>query len=95
VNVRLIASTNRDPEEAVRAGDLRKDLYCRLRAGVLDVPPLRERCDDIPLLVEYFIELFNARIHPRIAVQGIDQSALAAMKEYAWPGNVRESLELP
>jgi DNA-binding NtrC family response regulator len=90
VNVRLIASTNRDAEKAVRAGALRQDLYYRLQAGVLEVPALRERCDDIPLLVEHFINLFNEKLHPRIAVLGIEEHAVAAMKGYAWPGNVRE-----
>jgi two-component system, NtrC family, response regulator AtoC len=90
VNVRLIASTNRDPEEAVRAGNLRQDLYYRLQAGVLSVPPLRERIEDIPLLVEHFIDFFNEKLQPRIAVKSIEQDALAAMTEYSWPGNVRE-----
>ena len=90
VNVRLIASTNRDPEEAVRAGNLRQDLYYRLQAGVLSVPPLRERMEDIPLLVEHFTDFFNEKLQPRIAVKGIEQDALAAMTEYSWPGNVRE-----
>jgi transcriptional regulator with PAS, ATPase and Fis domain len=90
VDVRLIASTNRDPEEAVQAGNLRQDLYYRLQAGVLNVPPLRERIDDIPLLVDHFIEAFNEKLRPRLTVQGIDEDALAAMVEYRWPGNVRE-----
>jgi len=90
VNVRLIASTNRDPDEAVRVGALRQDLYYRLQAGVLSVPPLRERSDDIPLLVEYFIGFFNEKLQPQIAVQSIEEDAIAAMAEYAWPGNVRE-----
>ena len=90
VNVRLIASTNRDPEEAVRAGNLRQDLYYRLQAGVLNVPPLRERADDIPLLVEHFVDFFNEKLQPRIAVKGIEENALVAMTEYSWPGNVRE-----
>jgi transcriptional regulator with PAS, ATPase and Fis domain len=90
VDVRLIASTNQIPEEAVRTGKLRQDLYYRLQAGVLEVPPLRERADDIPHLVQHFIGLFNERLRPRIAVQGIEEEAIAAMKEYNWPGNVRE-----
>lgn len=90
IDVRLIASTNRNPEEAVRAGSLRQDLYYRLQAGVLNVPPLRERSDDIPLLVEHFIRLFNEKLRPRIAVQGIEEGAMAAMTDYPWPGNVRE-----
>jgi DNA-binding NtrC family response regulator len=90
VNVRLVASTNRDPEEAVRAGHLRQDLYYRLQAGVLGVPPLREHSDDVPLLVEHFIEFFNEKLQPRIAVLGIEEDALLAMTKYSWPGNVRE-----
>ena len=90
VNVRLVASTNRDPEEAVRAGNLRQDLYYRLQAGVLTVPPLREHFDDIALLVEHFIEFFNEKLQPRIAVRGVEEDALDAMTKYSWPGNVRE-----
>ncbi len=90
VNVRLVASTNRDPEEAVRAGNLRQDLYYRLQAGVLSVPPLREHSEDIPLLVEHFIEFFNEKLQPRFPVRGIEEDALVAMTQYSWPGNVRE-----
>ncbi len=90
VNVRLVASTNRDPEEAVRVGNLRQDLYYRLQAGVLSVPPLREHSDDIPLLVEHFIEYFNEKLRPRIPVRGIEEDALEAMTKCSWPGNVRE-----
>jgi two-component system, NtrC family, response regulator AtoC len=90
INVRLIASTNRDPEQALRDGTLRQDLYYRLQAGVLRVPPLREHRQDIPLLVEHFIEYFNEKLQPRIAVHGIEEDAIAAMEEYPWPGNVRE-----
>ncbi len=90
VDARLIASTNRDPMEAVGAGILREDLYYRLQAGVLNVPPLREHMQDIPLLVEHFIDLFNEKLHPAIAVKGVEEDALAAMAEYRWPGNVRE-----
>jgi len=90
VNVRLIASTNRDREEAVRVGNLRQDLYYRLQAGVLKMPPLREHSDDIPLLVEHFIEYFNEKLRPRVPVRGAEEDALAAMTKYSWPGNVRE-----
>lgn len=90
INVRLVASTNRDPEEAVRTGSLRQDLYYRLQAGVLNVPPLREHPDDIPLLVDHFIELFNGKLQPRIVVRGVEESAMAALVKYSWPGNVRE-----
>ena len=90
VDVRLIASTNRVPEEAVRSGQLRRDLYYRLQAGVLEVAPLRDRQEDIPLLIEHFISMFNEKLKPRIPVHGIEESAMAAMRRYSWPGNVRE-----
>jgi len=90
VDVRLVASTNRDPEEAVRAGNLRQDLYYRLQAGVLEVPPLRERLEDIPGLVEHFIGLLNEKLRPRIPVHSIEEDALEGMRQYSWPGNVRE-----
>jgi DNA-binding NtrC family response regulator len=90
VDVRLIASTNRDPDEAVRAGHLRADLYYRLQANVLRVPPLREHLEDVPLLLEHFIELFNERQLRPIPVAGVADDALAAMTGYDWPGNVRE-----
>jgi two-component system, NtrC family, response regulator AtoC len=90
VDVRLIASTNRDPDETVRSGQLRQDLYYRLQAGVIAVPPLRERLDDVPLLVEHFVELFNAKMLRPMPVAGIEPDALDAMRNYSWPGNVRE-----
>ncbi|MGA7869428.1 MAG: sigma-54 dependent transcriptional regulator [Candidatus Binatus sp.] len=90
VDVRLIASTNREPQEAVEAGRLRDDLYYRLQAGVIHIPPLRERAEDVALLVEHFIELFNARQMRAVPVTGIENEALEAMRRYSWPGNVRE-----
>ena len=90
VDVRLVASTNRDPEEALRTRLLREDLYYRLQANVIRVPPLRERLDDVPLLVEHFIDLFNERLGRPIATEGIEAPALEAMSRYRWPGNVRE-----
>jgi two-component system response regulator HydG len=90
VDVRLIASTNRDPHEAVQAGRLREDLYYRLQASVLRVPSLRARTEDIPLLAEHFVALFNDRQLRKQLVAGIDDEALEAMRAYGWPGNVRE-----
>jgi transcriptional regulator with PAS, ATPase and Fis domain len=90
VDARLIASTNRDPEEAVRDRVLREDLYYRLQASVLPVPPLREHLDDVPLLVEHFIGLFNERLDREIRAEGIEVGALETMQRYDWPGNVRE-----
>src|SRR5579885_598397 len=90
VDVKLIASTNREPEEAVRSGQLRQDLYYRLQANIIHLPPLRERRDDIPLLVEHFINLFNEQLKRPKPISGIADDALAAMRRYDWPGNVRE-----
>ncbi len=90
IDVRLIATTNRDPEEAVKSGQLRQDLYYRLQANVLYMPPLRARVEDIPLLVEHFIKLFNSRMRRLSPVTGIEDNALQAMLNYPWPGNVRE-----
>jgi transcriptional regulator with PAS, ATPase and Fis domain len=90
VDVRVVASTNREPAEAMRTTQLRSDLYYRLQANVLRIPPLRERLDDVPLLVEHFINFFNERLKRPIPITGIAEDALAAMQTYQWPGNVRE-----
>jgi transcriptional regulator with PAS, ATPase and Fis domain len=90
VNVRLVASTNRDPEQAAHDGYVRQDLYYRLQACVINVPPLRERLSDLTLLVEHFIDLFNHKLPRPVPVSGIEPAALEAMRNYRWPGNVRE-----
>jgi DNA-binding NtrC family response regulator len=90
VNVRVIASTNRRPEQAVKMGLLREDLYYRLQANVIEIPPLRERSEDIPLLTSHFIKIFNPDAAPTVPVTGIAQDAMAALLRYSWPGNVRE-----
>ena len=89
VDIRLISSTNRDPEEAVKSGHFRQDLYYRLQAAVLRVPPLRQRIEDLELLVPHFIEAVNAR-GGRNPLDGVAPDALDRMKTYRWPGNVRE-----
>jgi len=88
VDVRVLAATNRDPKEALDEGTLREDLYYRLNVFTLELPPLRERLDDIRLLVESFIQDFNERDGK--SVRGIEDDALAALAAYRWPGNVRE-----
>ncbi len=88
VDVRLIASANREPDKAVAQGQLREDLYYRLQGSVLRVPPLCDRREDIPALVEQFIAIFNERLGR--SVTGIEERALQAMLDYSWPGNVRE-----
>ena len=90
VDVRLIASTNREPERAVRSGQLRPDLYYRLQASVLRLPPLRQHLEDIPLLAEHFIALFNEKLKPKEPITGLEEDALKALEAYQWPGNVRE-----
>ncbi len=88
VDVRVIAATNVDPGEAVRAGKLREDLYYRLNVFALELPPLRERKEDIPLLVQSFLNEFNTRNAK--TVRAVDQDAMYLLEHYPWPGNIRE-----
>src|SRR5438309_7765205 len=88
VDVRVIAATNVDPAEAVAKGKLREDLYYRLNVFAFGLPTLRERKEDLPLLVQAFINEFNTRNQKSIA--GVDQQAMRMLEHYAWPGNVRE-----
>ena len=88
VDVRVLAATNRDPEEAVKAGRLREDLFYRLNVFTVELPPLRERLEDVPLLAQFFIAKFNEK--HRVEVEGVGAGALELMVEYHWPGNVRE-----
>ncbi|AMV72844.1 sigma-54 dependent transcriptional regulator [Desulfuromonas carbonis] len=88
VDVRIIAATHRDLEAMVADGDFREDLFYRLSVVPLSLPPLRERREDIPLLVEKFVQIFNRNRPNRL--QEIKPAALAALVEYPWPGNVRE-----
>jgi DNA-binding NtrC family response regulator len=89
VDVRIIAATNRPLEEMVAEGKFRRDLYYRLNVVAVRVPPLRERKDDIPLLVRHFLEKRAARAAGR-KVTGISPEALHLLQRYDWPGNVRE-----
>lgn len=88
VDVRVIAATNRDLEQAVAEGRFRKDLYFRLRVLEIVVPPLRQRPEDIPLLAAHFLKRFCAETGKRI--RGFTPEAEARMLQYQWPGNVRE-----
>lgn len=88
VDVRIIAATNKNLEQEVREKRFREDLYYRLNVVFIDVPPLRQRRDDIPALIEYFLQLFSEdmnRPRPEICAE-----ALQVLQEYDWPGNVRE-----
>lgn len=88
VDVRIIAATNRNLEHAVREGSFREDLYYRLNVISIQVPPLRERKEDIPLLVDHFVEKFNMESGKR--VEGVSEEVLQILIEHDWPGNVRE-----
>ena len=88
VDVRVVAATNRDLAEMVKRGQFREDLFYRLSVIHIEVPPLRERLDDVPLLAEHFLARFRHQAARRIT--GFAQDALAAMTHYGWPGNVRE-----
>ena len=87
VDVRLIAATNRDLREMVRAGQFREDLFHRLNVFTIALPPLRDRPEDIPLLASYFIKMFAEKNGKMVR---LGAEALGAMKQYPWPGNVRE-----
>ncbi|MGC9291101.1 MAG: sigma-54-dependent transcriptional regulator [Acidobacteriaceae bacterium] len=88
VDVRVLAATNKVPQEAMTAGQLRNDLYYRLNVFNIHMPPLREHKEDIPLIAETMVREMNSR-HGR-AVQGIDPSVLEIFQGHDWPGNVRE-----
>ncbi len=88
VDLSVVAATNRNVEEAIRTGAFREDLYYRLKVVTLVVPPLRDRKEDIPALVETFIADFNRRHGGRI--QGLTPQAQSLLMAHAWPGNVRE-----
>jgi DNA-binding NtrC family response regulator len=88
VDVRVICATNRDLKEEIKRGRFREDLYFRLHVFTIHLPPLKERREDVPLLVQHFIEKFNAETGKR--VQGVSPGAMAILHDYAWPGNIRE-----
>ncbi len=87
-DVRMIASTNKNLEEEVAAGRFRLDLYYRLQVFPIELPPLRERKEDIPRLVSYFIKYFNIRMDKQI--QGIHEHIMKELMDYSWPGNIRQ-----
>ena len=88
VDVRIIAATNRDLHEAVRKGRFREDLFYRLNVFPIQVPPLRERTEDIPVLAMFFVSRFAQRFDKKI--DAISQDAMAQLSSYSWPGNIRE-----
>jgi DNA-binding NtrC family response regulator len=88
VDVRVLAATNKEPEQAVAKGELRQDLYFRLNVFHIHLPPLRERKEDIPLLVEHMLRDINTK-HTR-HIRGVNPEVLEMFAGYSWPGNVRE-----
>jgi two-component system, NtrC family, response regulator AtoC len=88
VDVRLITATNRDLEKETKDGNFREDLYYRLNVVPLDIPPLRDRDEDIPLLVDHIIAKFNERLKKRVL--GISEEAMRLLRVHLWPGNIRE-----
>ena len=88
VSVRIIAATNRDLEKAIRESAFREDLYFRINTFTINLPPLRERIEDIPFLAEYFLQRARAKVNKR--VESISPEALALLRSYSWPGNLRE-----
>lgn len=88
VNVRVIAASNRDLGKAVAEGQFREDLYYRLNVFPVEIPPLRSRRDDIPVLIEYFMEQYNLTLKKDVA--GFTPDATELLSAYSWPGNIRE-----
>jgi DNA-binding NtrC family response regulator len=88
VDTRIVSATNQDLEQRIQEGSFREDLFYRLNVIRLELPPLRERSEDIPLLVEHFIDKFSDQAKRKVT--GIEDDALQALMSYRWPGNVRE-----
>jgi formate hydrogenlyase transcriptional activator len=87
-DVRVITATNRDLQAAIAAGNFRSDLFYRLNVFPIDIPPLRERKEDIPVLVEYFIDRYARKTGKKI--RAIEKNTLELLQSYSWPGNIRE-----
>jgi formate hydrogenlyase transcriptional activator len=88
VNIRLVAATNRNLADMVKRGQFRSDLYYRLNVFPIPLPPLRERREDIPALVEHFVEIYSHRMNKQI--EHIPPETMSALTSYQWPGNIRE-----
>jgi two-component system, NtrC family, response regulator AtoC len=88
VDVRLVAATNKDFDEEMRAGTFRRDLYYRIAVVPIHLVPLRQRRDEIALLVRHFVDQYNRKL--RLDIKGVDPDAMRLLLEYSWPGNVRE-----
>ncbi len=89
---RLLVATNRDLEEEIEKGGFRQDLYFRLNVYKIDIPPLRERKDDVPLIAEFYLKRFSEAYHR--PAEGISTNAMLFLREYSWPGNIRELINV-
>jgi len=87
-DIRVIAATNRDLQAAIAAGSFRSDLFYRLNVFPIEIPPLRDRREDISMLVEYFIDRFARKAGK--SIRGLNKKTLDLLQSYAWPGNIRE-----
>jgi transcriptional regulator with GAF, ATPase, and Fis domain len=87
-NVRVIAATNRNLQSAIVAGTFRRDFFYRLNVFPIEMPPLRERREDIPSLVEYFVDRYSKKLGKRIC--GVNRNTMDLLQSYRWPGNIRE-----
>jgi DNA-binding NtrC family response regulator len=92
IDVRIIAATNKDLESTVKSGDFREDLYYRINTITLKIPPLRERKEDIQLLVKEFLDRYSRELQKRVS--SVSDDALSKMVNYAWPGNIRELMNV-
>lgn len=88
VDVRIIAATNKDLSKKVKMGEFREDLYYRLKVVEINLPPLRERKEDIPILLTHFIDKLNSKLHKKI--EAVSEDVLRIFMDYSWPGNVRQ-----
>jgi len=93
-DARIIAATNRDLEDEVRKKRFREDLWYRLKIFPITIPPLRDRIEDIPLLVDHFVQLFSKKMGKKAASLKITKSSMQALQSYPWPGNVRELIHV-
>jgi len=92
IDVRVVAATNRDLQDEIAADRFRRDLYYRLSVVTLDVPPLRDHCEDVPKLAERYLDDFRRRLGS--SVTDFSAEAMQALTHYAWPGNIRELINV-
>lgn len=90
IDIRLVSATHRDLEQAMQRGDFREDLYYRINVVTLELPPLRQRPEDIPLLAEHFLEELSESLPASRRITGFSPAAIRALVDYRWPGNVRQ-----